>query len=81
MYSVLKGFLVRDGYLIAGQQQYSGAKVAEAVIAALGVCGSKPSTLLTSRPSCSARPLCRSLLGLFTSGHRIVVRVSHSSAR
>jgi len=28
---------VRDGRLITGQQQYSGAKVGEAVIAALGV--------------------------------------------
>ena len=32
-----KSFVVRDGRLITGQQQYSGAKVGEAVIAALGV--------------------------------------------
>ena len=32
-----KDFAVRDGRLITGQQQYSGAKVAELVIAALGV--------------------------------------------
>src|SRR5262249_36478296 len=34
---LFKAFAVRDGRLISGQQQYSGAKVAEAVIAALGV--------------------------------------------
>ena len=34
---LLKPFAVRDGRLITGQQQYSGAKVAELVIAALGV--------------------------------------------
>ena len=34
---LLKAFAVRDGRLITGQQQYSGAKVAEMVIAALGV--------------------------------------------
>jgi putative intracellular protease/amidase len=33
---LLKAFAVRDGRLITGQQQYSGAKVAEQVIAALG---------------------------------------------
>jgi len=34
---LFKAFVVRDGRLITGQQQYSGAKVAEAVIEALGV--------------------------------------------
>jgi putative intracellular protease/amidase len=34
---LFKAFAVRDGRLITGQQQYSGARVAEAVIAALGV--------------------------------------------
>ena len=34
---LFKAFAVRDGRLITGQQQYSGAKVAELVIAALGV--------------------------------------------
>src|SRR5262245_12293513 len=34
---LFKSFVVRDGRLITGQQQYSGAKVADAVIAALGV--------------------------------------------
>jgi putative intracellular protease/amidase len=34
---LLKAFAVRDGRLITGQQQYSGAKVAEMVIAALGI--------------------------------------------
>jgi putative intracellular protease/amidase len=34
---LLKAFAVRDGRLITGQQQYSGAKVAELVIAALGI--------------------------------------------
>jgi putative intracellular protease/amidase len=34
---LLKAFAVRDGRLITGQQQYSGAKVAELVIEALGV--------------------------------------------
>ena len=34
---LFKGFAVRDGRLITGQQQYSGAKVADMVIAALGV--------------------------------------------
>jgi putative intracellular protease/amidase len=34
---LFKAFAVRDGRLITGQQQYSGAKVADAVIAALGV--------------------------------------------
>jgi len=33
---LFKAFAVRDGRLITGQQQYSGAKVAELVIAALG---------------------------------------------
>jgi putative intracellular protease/amidase len=33
---LFKAFAVRDGHLITGQQQYSGAKVAELVIAALG---------------------------------------------
>src|SRR5262245_7166670 len=34
---LFRAFVVRDGRLITGQQQYSGAKVGEAVIAALGV--------------------------------------------
>ena len=34
---LFKAFAVRDGRLITGQQQYSGAKVAELVIEALGV--------------------------------------------
>jgi putative intracellular protease/amidase len=34
---LFKAFAVRDGRLITGQQQYSGAKVAELVIAAIGV--------------------------------------------
>jgi putative intracellular protease/amidase len=34
---LFKAFAVRDGRLITGQQQYSGAKVAELVIAALGL--------------------------------------------
>ena len=34
---LFKAFAVRDGRLITGQQQYSGAKVADLVIAALGV--------------------------------------------
>jgi putative intracellular protease/amidase len=34
---LFKDFAVRDGRLITGQQQYSGAKVAELMIAALGV--------------------------------------------
>jgi putative intracellular protease/amidase len=34
---LFKAFAVRDGNLITGQQQYSGAKVAELVVAALGV--------------------------------------------
>jgi putative intracellular protease/amidase len=34
---LLKAFAVRDQNLITGQQQYSGAKVAELVIEALGV--------------------------------------------
>jgi putative intracellular protease/amidase len=34
---LFKAFVVRDGRLITGQQQYSGAKVGEAVITALGV--------------------------------------------
>jgi putative intracellular protease/amidase len=34
---LFKAFAVRDGRLITGQQQYSGAKVADMVIAALGV--------------------------------------------
>jgi putative intracellular protease/amidase len=34
---LLKPFAVRDGRLITGQQQYSGAKVARLVIAALGI--------------------------------------------
>ena len=33
---LFKAFSVRDGRLIPGQQQYSGRKVAEAVITALG---------------------------------------------
>lgn len=33
---LFKAFCVRDGNLITGQQQYSGRKVADAVIAALG---------------------------------------------
>jgi putative intracellular protease/amidase len=34
---VFKAFVVRDDRLITGQQQYTGSKVGEAVIAALGV--------------------------------------------
>ena len=34
---LFKPFVVRDGRLITGQQQYTGRKVAEAVIEALGV--------------------------------------------
>jgi putative intracellular protease/amidase len=34
---LFKAFTVRDGRLITGQQQYSGRKVAQAVLAALGV--------------------------------------------
>jgi putative intracellular protease/amidase len=34
---LFKAFVVRDGRLITGQQQFSGAKVGEAVVAALGV--------------------------------------------
>ena len=34
---LFKAFAVRDGRLITGQQQYSGAKVAELVIESLGV--------------------------------------------
>jgi putative intracellular protease/amidase len=34
---LLKAFAVRDGRLITGQQQYSGPKVAELVIVALGI--------------------------------------------
>lgn len=34
---LFKDFAVRDGRLITGQQQYSGAKVAELVIEALGI--------------------------------------------
>jgi putative intracellular protease/amidase len=34
---LFKAFAVRDGDLITGQQQYSGTKVAELVIEALGV--------------------------------------------
>jgi putative intracellular protease/amidase len=34
---LFKAFVVRDGRLITGQQQYSGAKVGEAVITALGI--------------------------------------------
>ena len=34
---LFKAFAVRDGRLITGQQQYSGAKVAELLISALGV--------------------------------------------
>jgi putative intracellular protease/amidase len=34
---LLKPFAIRDGRLITGQQQYSGAKVARLVIAALGI--------------------------------------------
>jgi putative intracellular protease/amidase len=34
---LFKAFVVRDGLLITGQQQYSGRKVAQALIEALGV--------------------------------------------
>lgn len=34
---LFKAFVARDGRLITGQQQYSGRKVAQAVLAALGV--------------------------------------------
>jgi putative intracellular protease/amidase len=34
---LFKAFTVRDGRLITGQQQYSGRKVAQMVIEALGV--------------------------------------------
>jgi putative intracellular protease/amidase len=34
---LFRAFAVRDGQLITGQQQYSGAKVAEIVVASLGV--------------------------------------------
>jgi putative intracellular protease/amidase len=34
---LFKAFVVRDGRLITGQQQYSGTKVAQLVIASLGV--------------------------------------------
>ena len=34
---LFRAFAVRDGNLITGQQQYSGAKVAELVVEALGV--------------------------------------------
>src|SRR5262245_6824394 len=34
---LLRAFAVRDGRLITGQQQYSGAKVAELIIGALGI--------------------------------------------
>ena len=34
---LFKAFVVRDGRLITGQQQYSGRKVAQALIEALGV--------------------------------------------
>jgi putative intracellular protease/amidase len=34
---LFKAFVVRDGRLITGQQQYSGRKVAEALIEALGI--------------------------------------------
>jgi putative intracellular protease/amidase len=34
---LFKAFAIRDGNLITGQQQYSGTKVAELVIEALGV--------------------------------------------
>jgi putative intracellular protease/amidase len=33
---LFKDFAVRDGRLITGQQQYSGTKVAEHIIGALG---------------------------------------------
>ena len=33
---LFRNFAVRDGRLITGQQQYSGPRVAELVIAALG---------------------------------------------
>ncbi len=36
-WGLLRAFAVRDGNLIAGQQQYSGAKVARLVIESLGV--------------------------------------------
>jgi putative intracellular protease/amidase len=34
---LFKAFAVRDGRLITGQQQYSGRKVAQMVIEAMGV--------------------------------------------
>jgi putative intracellular protease/amidase len=34
---VFKAFAVRDNQLITGQQQYSGTKVAQLVIEALGI--------------------------------------------
>ena len=34
---LFKAFVVRDGRLITGQQQYSGRKVAQALIEAFGV--------------------------------------------
>lgn len=34
---LFKAFVVRDGRLITGQQQYSGRKVAHALIEALGI--------------------------------------------
>ncbi|MCG9876019.1 MAG: hypothetical protein MH321_14680 [Leptospiraceae bacterium] len=34
---MFKAFAVRDGHLITGQQQFSGAKAAELVVEALGV--------------------------------------------
>jgi putative intracellular protease/amidase len=34
---LFKAFVVRDGRLITGQQQYSGRKVAQALIEALGI--------------------------------------------
>lgn len=34
---LFKAFVVRDGRLITGQQQYSGRRVAQALIEALGI--------------------------------------------
>jgi putative intracellular protease/amidase len=34
---LFKAFAIRDGRLVTGQQQYSGRKVAQAVIEMLGV--------------------------------------------
>jgi hypothetical protein len=48
---LFKAFAVRDGRLITGQQQYSGRRVAQMVIEALGVC-----------PGCVRRRRARSRL-------------------